>query len=81
MSSLEFGEIGCKDDNQYKGVRRGLGMTKYDSLWERFGGEFQEALKRTKKLEPKFLERGLCSAASLVNGYLFWWPRRIRSYS
>ena len=54
-----------------KGIRRGLGMKKYESISGRFKGMFQEAIERTKTLKTSFLKKAFYSVNSLVRGLLF----------
>ena len=62
-----------------KGVRRGLGMKRNESIYDRFEGTFQESVERMKNLKLKFLQRAFHSINCLVKGLLFWWLTK--SYS
>ena len=53
-----------------KGVRRGLGMRRNESICDRFGGKFQESVERMKKLKESFLQRAFYSLNGLVRGLL-----------
>ena len=54
-----------------KGVRRGLGMKRNESICDRFGDTFQESVERMKNLKLKFLQRAFHSRNDLVKGLLF----------
>ena len=49
-----------------KGVRRGLGMKRNESICDRFGGTFQELVERMKHSKFKFLQRAFHSINVLV---------------
>ena len=51
-----------------KGVRRGLGMRRNESICDCFGGKFQESVERMKKLKESFLQRAFYSLNGLVRG-------------
>ena len=50
------------------GVRRGLGMRKYESIHDRLKDGFQEAMSRAKDMKLKFLQRAGQSVSYLVRG-------------
>ena len=54
-----------------KGVGRGLGMKRNESICDPFGGTFQESVERMKNLKIKFLQRAFHSINGLVKGLLF----------
>ena len=54
-----------------KGIRRGLGMKKRDSISDRFKDTFKEATERAKTLKMSFLKRAYYSVNRIVRGMIF----------
>ena len=54
-----------------KGVRRGMGMKRNESICDHLGSTFQESVERMKTLKLKFLQRAFHSINGFVKGLLF----------
>ena len=51
-----------------KGVRKGLGMKKYDSINDRFNGAFQEVEERIRAMKHNYFKKPFYSVNRLVRG-------------